>query len=620
MKITLPSSFGVYSNIKRQQKNYAPKKTANKNIPLSFEAIIYKKINPKYLSQKDELEKEIDKFSASGKNVKYLGEGVFSKAYSFDKMPNIVIKEAFDQNETFEQEQQNLEMIPDRIQNTQKFVARVYDDEEKKYYLLSTKVEGEAANFEKKPWTNSYLKNLFDTMFEMDKEGLYHGDLNNGNMKLDDGTVNFLDFQWASKVNKGEFFLENKESILPPFIINENSQMFEMAELPYYIKQMEKTDDAIMFLSNYLACKANYHKKRYDLIEQMSKQYDYTYESDTVNMAKSFEKAQAEIFERRPDFVLRTEAKKIRFLNSFREAYKSIDENVPNKNILIAGSAYLVTLSAIQDFRQEVARNKKIYEDELKEIKNKESGFFYSLFASKEKVDSNKNKKEKLQLYVDYLEGQEKYGDFWFEKLESWTKDAYAFPLRHTTGRINYWESLYSFNNPNVNLNDFGRISNILLKFGGYYITQYSRNFSVDSEKNTQEINEIDGMIKDLSQAISTGQSVYSTKSELDELKDIQERIQRKNHFDWNLDIINLALLGILRARQLSEYLTLILQIDKLEPEEQEYIKKAKVLAQGIQEKYESISNRIFQTVYDDIISSSPPSTTMCGYKGMENF
>ena len=100
-------------------------------------------------------------------------------------------------------------------------------------------MNGKEADCKKNPWTREHFKNFFSTLFELDKNGIYHGDLHCGNILLDEtGNANLIDFQWTQKLFRNQFFEDKPNSILPPFIMCENSQMFEMAGIPYYIKFM----------------------------------------------------------------------------------------------------------------------------------------------------------------------------------------------------------------------------------------------------------------------------------------------------------------------------------------------------------------------------------------------
>lgn len=270
----------------------------------SFGQIIFKDVSLKYEAQKEQLEKELDVFSSSKKNAEFLGSGISASAYLLKKLPEVVVKEAFDRKETFEDEHKNMTLLPLDLVNAQKFVARAYDDEENRYYLLSTKVEGNSANPQTMPWTRNHLKSLFDGSLKMDKAGVYHGDLNIGNIKLtNDGTVNFLDFQWTHKISNYYTFAEKEESILPDFIYLENAQMFEMAAIPYYLRDINDPTRAKEFFKEYLQEKSDYHKKRYDYITQNFNNY-------TADKAKKFEKAQSVVFKTPSDDVVKIEAKK----------------------------------------------------------------------------------------------------------------------------------------------------------------------------------------------------------------------------------------------------------------------------------------------------------------------
>ena len=44
-------------------------------------------------------------------------------------------------------------------------------------------VSGKSPHPSTRPWGKDSLKSLFTGMYELDKAGLYHGDLNNGNLK-----------------------------------------------------------------------------------------------------------------------------------------------------------------------------------------------------------------------------------------------------------------------------------------------------------------------------------------------------------------------------------------------------------------------------------------------------
>ncbi len=157
----------------------------NKSIKnsISFKAIYFDDYNPNYNSSKELLKEELNKFSRTTKNAKFIGEGISAKAYILQKLPNFVIKEAYNSNETFYVEEANLKDIVKKYNSVQKFVARAYDDKTHNYVLVTTKVSGATPNPKSAPFSRAHLTNLFDELYKLDTNCIYHGDLNLGNIK-----------------------------------------------------------------------------------------------------------------------------------------------------------------------------------------------------------------------------------------------------------------------------------------------------------------------------------------------------------------------------------------------------------------------------------------------------
>lgn len=96
-------------------------------------------------------------------------------------------------------------------------------------------------------------------MFELDKVGIYHGDLNGKNILLDGtGNVNFIDYQWTEKVDKNNLFdnVKSQKTLLPVSNFPENAQMFEMASMPWYMENLDSSIDREAFLKQYLRAKS----------------------------------------------------------------------------------------------------------------------------------------------------------------------------------------------------------------------------------------------------------------------------------------------------------------------------------------------------------------------------
>ena len=138
----------------------------------------FEDFNNKFNPLKSLLKRETDEFISIGSNVTKLGEGIGGETFKFNhpKLDHIVIKKnKAGYSEDYEKEYKNLASIPTNIIGGQEAVARAYDRGE--YYLISTLVPGKTVSRDNR-YTEEHLKNLFNKMFELDKIGIYHGDLN----------------------------------------------------------------------------------------------------------------------------------------------------------------------------------------------------------------------------------------------------------------------------------------------------------------------------------------------------------------------------------------------------------------------------------------------------------
>ena len=428
--------------------NYYSGYKAN-NSKIAFGEFKILSIDDQYKSEQEDIQKKAEDFIEKGKGGRFLGQGLFSKVYDLLKLDGIVIKESMG-TDNFAAEETAMKNLPKVLSGSQKFIARGYDDELEEYFILSTKVKGISPAPYNNPWTERHLKNLFDGMFEMDKEGFYHGDLNNGNIKIEEnGNVNFIDYQWATKTSKCNYFADHPQENLPRFIPVQNAQMFEMAELPYYLVKMENPKEAKSFLNLYLKVKSDYHQKRVDFMTELKRNWTKSYEIPYIQKAIDFEKAQATIYKNPDDNILKIETLKIQFLNSFREAYRQIDPNVKNKNILSAGSAYLNAISKVQDFRREI---------------------------SKQLVQKQHNSNDST--VKTYLRAQQEYGDYWFENLTETAHHAFQFPYRHAQNKLFDWENeRHNFNNPYVNVEQFKSMPDVVCAVDKNFAPGYTRNF-----------------------------------------------------------------------------------------------------------------------------------------------
>ena len=541
---------------------------------MNFEGIDVLRIADNFSSSRSKIVSETEKFINAKKGARSLGKGLFAEVFELLGLSGVVLKSSFGSDD-FSQEANSMINAPDELRSSQKFVARLRDDNTGKYYLLSTKVNGDAADFRRNPWTKNSLRNLFNSMFEMDKKGFYHGDLNNGNIRLDsNGNVGFIDYQFAE--NTSSVFNEKEEMILPDFIPVENSQMFEMAGIPYYLRDIGNSSKAKSFLKTYLEAKSEYHKKRADFFSGVSSYY-----SSTKQQAIDFEKAQAEVFKNPTDDVLKLEAQKIQFLNSFRVAYKHIDANIVNKNIIPAGSAYLNTLSNIQAFRQEIARQ---------QARTSSGTYKY-----------------------DYLKGLEAYGDFWYENVSSWTEDAFNFPLRHTSEKLQNWERMHNFDNPNVDIDKFKSMLNVTSFVAPEFEPNYTRNFDM---KNYY-INDLIQSIQKSIRGSKYGGMTSAIHSLQNGVTDTAQRFQRSYDSNYGLDVINNALLLIRRTQEADDKASWMTTSSS---SDSRFISSFRIGLSDAKDNLITFTKKVFNNIFYDIKSNGASSSTLPGYKGMNDF
>ena len=491
-------------------KSHSPLNKKQKN-NINFKAIMFTEFAEQFRPIGNDLLKETQRFVKTGNGVKHLGEGLFSDAYNFFKYNNIVIK-ASKIVDSFTQEMNALRFLPPSIKHSQKFVARAYDDDTYKHYLLTTKVEGESPDPKKRPWDLNNLKSLFNGLFELDKAGVYHGDLNNGNIKIEkNGNVNFLDFQWGTKLEQYGFFKVNKEQCMPKFLLLNNAQMLEMAEIPYYLKKINNHNKAKEFLSNYLCKKMEYHKNRYEYISDITRNWPFSSDIPSLEQAKNFEFNRLQSYKFCDKDTLRLETLKIQFLSAFREASKYLDPNTPHKNILAAPSSYLYALNCVQALRNEIFLRKSDYN-------------FDNTYVMK----------------FEYLNNMQQFADYWYNNIKSWSVDAFNYPYRHAKNELISWETRHNFNDPEINVAHFDNMSNIAPLVADNFDPKFTRNFSYWNSDATRYLDEVKSYVKS-----------YGTQ----EMKKTYDNIYEAYLQDRGLDIINQSLLLTLQANKADFYL-----------------------------------------------------------------
>ncbi|MBQ7763850.1 hypothetical protein IJ384_00630 [bacterium] len=547
------------NNALKTQYNKQQTKIQNKNNSPNFKSIHILEISNKYKHLESTLLSEIKQFVKNQTNASSIGKGLFSEVFQFDKLKGFVIKKPFGKD-NLNREANTLKALPSSLPNSQQFVARAYDDETYKYYLISTLVNGKSPHPVLRPWTKDSLRSLFNGMQELDKKGLYHGDLNNGNLKINrDGDVNFIDFQWGTITPQNRFYENNSEQIMPNFMPIQNSQMFEMAEVPYYLKHVDNSIQGKKFLTDYLSEKSRYHKARLNNIYTTTQNWAYSTEIPNIEKAKKFEAAQEEVFRSPSEKILNLETLKIHFLSAFREASKYLDANTPHKNIIPSGTSYLYVLSTLQGLRKKIAEVKK---------------------SSYGKM-------------IDYINGMTDFADYWYNNLTKWTKDAFYYPFRHTQGKLESWETLHNFNDPQINIEHFDNMTNVSKLIDDKYDANYTRNFDCDTFDIDHYKKEIDRYINSTKQNSSARN--HQTYNGL-----IYAYNKLKKAYDDNkwLDVINNSLLLMRRCDEMYFYGD----------------------CSSIQASAAKLAENVFEKVFKDIKEWGPNYWTYPGYKNMNEF
>lgn len=542
---------------------------------LSFKGSYFENFNDKYDSIKMILRNEIDEFINNGANVTKLGEGIGGETYRFNhpQLGNLVIKKnKSGYFEDYSKEYNNLSLIPTDKIGGQEAVARVQNCGE--HYLVSTFVSGKYVSKTNR-YTEEHLNTLFDKMFELDKLGIYHGDLNGKNILIDnDGSVNFIDYQWAKKINKINFFDNQKSQniLLPLSEFPENAQMFEMATMPWYLDSFDRSAEKEQFVKTYLNAKSNYHKKRYDYIKRITKNWAYPSEKEYIKEALESENAKATIYKKLDSNILNLEMKKFQFLSDYRQAYSHVDPNLPNRNILASPSAYICSLSSVQDFRKEVQRQLKLNYDRTK---------------------------------TNYLKSMSDYGDYWYKNLTTYTKDTYEYVMRMARKSLNYNESPHRFYINERNPRIFNPNLDLLSNLGWKYKPMYESNFDVPAYMLNKILELYQTPVEILQATLNDEKSMHK----IEKLKNIIKKSKDATLYDKHLDSLNLSEFAVLKVREFRSYVKHHIS---------SYVANETLC--NLLENTVNFSERLFNSIFQGLQYENPKSITIKGYENMRRF
>lgn len=550
----------------------------NKKNNTSFKAVTFEDYNNKFYSIKSKLQKELNRFAAGADNAEVLGDGKFGETFKFTTpgLTNIVIKRPKNKfKDDYKQEYDNLVQVPVEKVGGQAGVARAYDSRTRKYYLMSTLTDGKEVSPANR-YSSYHLKSLFNKMFELDKVGFYHGDLNGKNILLTDkGEINFIDYQWSQIVNKANFFdaEKSKKLLLPLSNFPENAQMFEMATMPYYLEKIGTQSEKEAFLKIYLQNKANYHENRYNYIKKITQNWPYYSERPIIQNALENEKAKAKVYKNPTDNILRIELKKFQFLSDYRDAYGHVDPNILDRNILASSSSYLCSISAVQDYRKEIAKQ---------------------LLTCR---DSDLRR---------YLTAQMEYGDYWFSNLRTFSSDTFDYVMRAITKNMSPEEEKYRFYIENRNPRHIKENKNILEAMNSRFHTSFDRNFEVPYNIENKMHNVFSIPMRDIKNEIGEDIKAYhrckKVQNAYKELKDFN----RQGRF---LDLLNVSELISLKAREFYGYTYHNMSSVRLDR-----------ILDTMRTQAANLTENIYHTILNGLSEFNANAIKVQGYKDMRKF
>ena len=294
--------------------------------------------NVNYGKINDEYKDKVDRFDDGERSeAEYLGHGLFAKVYRFIDT-NFVIKQ-YNKCMPLSDCRQKAKMLEKvgELSGSQQLMAQV-TTENGNEYLISTLVKGEEPDPDANPFNKVALKSFMNTLAELDKKGVYHNDLNTGNCKVDSqtGQIGLLDYQFAMDMDPSNKYSNLQNLLFPECTLPANIQMFEMANLPSYIKHLGAYR-AKDFFKDYLSIKSDYHTRRY-----------HYYRNENISGVTpeniEYEMLMSRALKRPSDKLIDLYAKKSQVMYSFRNAFGLTDENtrdIKRPNLPAAGAAYL---------------------------------------------------------------------------------------------------------------------------------------------------------------------------------------------------------------------------------------------------------------------------------------
>ena len=372
----------------------------NKVTPLSFKA---KTPADKYTAGlkiidgkvSTEIKAMIDKLNRHPEQFKVLGSGVFGRVYLIDGLKDypegIAVKVSYMNSKQpdkegyvrigadFKEEAAILKQLPESLTNSPNFLAHLQKGD--KYFLIMTLKKGSQVPKNIK-YNDDQFNDIFNTMLELDKLGIIHGDIGPRNMLIDKSHLNIIDYGSAKNFDPLKYEENSNKFHSPYFCYPSNLQSFERTLVkaiepnPIFLTRIFsntsiykniKSKQARNYFTQYLKHRAVYHEKRAEFIESQleSQKLQLTQEQiDFLKKAKEFESIQAAVLKNPSDEVINIEALKMQ-LESTNFAGVVFEFN--NKKLIDAGLYKLYTMQTARHIKNALNKmsQKNLNEPEL---------------------------------------------------------------------------------------------------------------------------------------------------------------------------------------------------------------------------------------------------------------
>lgn len=224
---------------------------------------------------------------------------------------------------SFSKEAEVLKKVPNGLGESQRFVDYFKDPKTGRDILVSTFAKGKKGVLT----TDDDFKRFFENLLLLDREGIYHGDLNMENCLFNNGDINLIDFGEGSFFNLGDSY----DEMYPDFMLKSNACNLEQNGIPDCIK---KWDDMGLNLKEtfkkYLRAKGEFYSKHSTLLGE-----------NAPREALLFEQNLARVLSNPSDDVIQNELRRIDLLYTFEHSdtavnYKRIPEmGIRNWNLTI---------------------------------------------------------------------------------------------------------------------------------------------------------------------------------------------------------------------------------------------------------------------------------------------